>query len=591
VGLLAALVGALVASPAHAAPGEQEMFCDVPGQQLAISPISGLSDGQSVTWLSTVKGTTPTEFTGTYVGKIDNALGYDADGKPRDLLLVKLGGDIVNGTADSLPAGVWAGASGSPVYDEDGALIGAVSYGFSWLADNVAGVTPAAYMKQIGQLPSSKKLSSAARAAVESLVGDAPTSAAGTATIRQLQPVRVTTGTTAATLDALSSGLAKRVASYKPAALSGRAIDGGASSGADYPIVAGGNIAVSYAYGAVGSASVGTVTAVCGDQVFAYGHPGNWNSALGANIHGASAARIVPDFGGAYKLVSAIGKVKGKLVDDRLAGVRALLGTSAATIPITTVSDIGDHRSKAVSHVSEKLLVAPAAAAQIGTDALRMLDNQWEGTAKLSWTIEYQRENGTKGTLNNVNRYSSAEGLPDLIGWDLAEDIAQLQANPFEEVKVLKVRIKAVFTEGYRAARVSGVQILRDGTWKKISSGAIVKVKRGETYSFRTVLSPVPGSTRVTEYRPFTVSIPKSIKNRMAISLAAPTPQYEEDMPASFDALVAALDDNQRFDVIDRRRVFFTKDGTKYVREATMVAPTVVVDEGKKFSFKLQATT
>lgn len=588
--LLAALVCSLTAAPAQAVSDDPDLFCDLPGQTLAIAPVSGLVDGDPITWLSTTKGTTPTTFTGEYVGKLDNGLGYDADGEPRDLLLAKLDGDVVNGTTGTLAAGVWAGASGSPVYDQDGALIGAVSYGFSGLADNVAGVTPAAYMKSIGQLPGTRTLSPAAQKQVAQMLGEAPPKASEAPTrMRQLQPVRVTTGTTAARIDKASARLATQIEGFRPTGSKGLAIDGGANDGADYPIVAGGNIAVSYAYGAVGDASVGTVTAVCGDEVFAYGHPNNWNSSLGASIHGASAARIVPDLGGSYKLVSAVGKVKGTLVDDRLAGVRGVLGAGAATIPITTVSTIGGHRTAAVTHVSENLLVAPAAAAQLATDAMRVLDNQWEGSAKVGWTITYERRNGSVQTLKNVNRYANADFFPDLVGQELAENIAMLQYNPFEDVKIVQVRVSAKFAEGNRVGRLSSVQIRQKGAWKTLAQGSTTKVTRGATYSFRTVIAAAPGGTRVTEYRPFTVTIPSSLKKTMTVTLGVPGPGRDPMYARSFDGLVAALDDNPRFDVIDRTRTYVSKSGKRVVAKTPMAAPTVILDEGKKLSFVLEA--
>jgi hypothetical protein len=588
--LLAALVGSLTAAPAQAVSADPDLFCDLPGQNLAIAPISGLEDGDAVTWLSTVKGTTPTTFTGEYVGKLENGLGYDADGDPRDLLLVRLDGDIVNGTAGSLAAGVWAGASGSPVYDADGALIGAVSYGFSGLADNVAGVTPAAYMKTIGQLPGTRALSPAAQKQVAKMLGEAPPSAsAAPAKMRQLQPVRVTSGTTAARIDGASARLAERVDGFRPAGSKGLAIDGGANDGVDYPIVAGGNIAVSYAYGAIGEASVGTVTAVCGDEVFAYGHPNNWNSSLGASIHGASAARIVPDLLGSYKLVSAIGKVKGTLVDDRLAGVRGTLGAGAATIPITTVSTIGGHRTAAVTHVSEDMLVAPAAAAQLASDATRVLDNQWEGSAKVGWSITYERRNGSIHTLKNVNRYANADFFSDLVGEELAENIAMLQLNPFEDVTIVQVRVSAKFAEGNRVGRLSGVQIRQNGAWKTLAQGSTTKVKRGATYSFRTVLGAAPGGTRVTEYRPFTVTVPSSLKKTMKVTLGVPAPGRDPMFARSFGTFVAALDDNTRFDVIDRTRTYVSTSGQRRTVTTPMAAPTVVLDEGRSLSFLLEA--
>lgn len=586
VGVLAALVGSLTAAPAHAAPAP-ELFCDLPGQELAISPLTDLTDGQAVTWLSTVKGTTPTEFTGEYVGRLENGLGYDAYGQPRDLLLVKLSGDVVDGTAGSLAAGVWAGASGSPVYDADGALIGAVSYGFSNIADNVAGVTPAAYMKSIGDLPLSRTLSSSAQRQVARMTAEKPTSSAST-TIRQLPTVRVTTGTTARTLDDVADALASEVRGYRPVASRGLAIDGGTADGADYPIVTGGNIAVSYSYGAIGSASVGTVTAVCGDDVWAFGHPGEWNSALTANIHGASAARIVPDLGSSYKMVSAIGKVKGTLVEDRLAGIRATLGAGTATIPVTTVSIAGDHTSTAISRVSEKLLLPQVAASQLGTDATRLLDNQWEGAAKVAWQITYRRESGAVATLNNVNRYSDPQLFSELVGWDVAEDIAQLQANPYEDVTVLGVRIRARYAEGYRAGRISAVQMRTSSGWKNVASGSVTKVSRNKTYSFRVVLSPAPGSVRTTEYTPFTVVVPSTVKRIVAVSVGSPVPRYDEPTDArTFAGFIAALDDNARMDVVNRTRSYQTLSGSRYAGRTQTVTPTIV-QYGTRISFQLE---
>jgi len=585
-GVLAALVGSLTAAPAFADPAP-ELFCDLPGQELAISPISGLSDGQAVTWLSTVKGTTPTEFTGEYIGRLENGLGYDAYGEPRDLLLVKLSGDVVDGTAGSPAAGVWAGASGSPVYDADGALIGAVSYGFSNLADNVAGVTPAAYMKAIGDLPLSRPLTSSAQRQVAQMAGEKATTSAN-ASIRQLPTVRVTTGTTARTLDDVADALASEVRGYRPVASRGLAIDGGTADGADYPIVTGGNIAVSYSYGAVGSASVGTVTAVCGDDVWAFGHPGEWNSALTANIHGASAARIVPDLGSSYKMVSAVGKVKGTLVEDRLAGIRGTLGAGSSTIPVTTVSIAGDHTSTAISHVSEKLLLPQVAASQLSTDATRLLDNQWEGSAKVAWQITYRRESGAVATLTNANRYSDPQLFSELVGWDVAEDIAQLQANPYEDVTVLGVRIRARYAEGYRAGRISAVQMRTSSGWKNVASGSVTKVSRGKTYSFRVVLSPAPGAVRTTEYTPFTVVVPSTVKKIVAVSVGSPVPRYDEPTDArTFAGFIAALDDNPRVDVVNRSRSYQNISGSRYAGRTQTVTPTVV-EYGTRISFQLE---
>ncbi|MEW1835733.1 hypothetical protein [Microbacterium sp. NPDC079995] len=586
----AVLIGSLTAAPANAVSKDPGLFCDLPGQRLAISPISGLKDGEKITWRSTTKGTTPTTFTGEYVGKLDNGLGTDANGKPRDLLLVKLDGDVVNGTDGSLAAGVWAGASGSPVYDANGALIGAVSYGFSALPDNVAGVTPAAYMKTLGTLPTTKKLSASQTQTVERLADAAPSarrSAPASSTLNRFEPVRVTIGASAAQLDEETDALADRVTGFRGVTATGRAVPGGERRASDYSIVAGGNIAVSYGYGAVTEASVGTVTAVCGNEVFAYGHPNMGNSKLVANIHGASAARIVPDLMGSYKLISAIGKVKGKLVDDRLAGVRGVLGAGATTIPVRTSSAVGDIRTAVTTHVSEPGFIAAAAYAQLAAEAVRMLDNEQAGSARIEWTIQYRRADGATATLKNTNRYASLAELPYLVGDDVANDVASLQGNPFEDVRILSVNVLSRFEADYRAASFSGVQILRSGKWVNVApTGVVSNVERGKSYSFRAVLKPAPGATRVTEYGTFTVRVPKDVRTAYQFELFAPDPDdyFERPQPRSFAQLVSQLDANYRSDVITRQTAYTAMSGKRKTSQSTIVTPTLLVaDEASAF--------
>jgi hypothetical protein len=590
VTVTAGLIVSLSAAPAFAVSEDPDRFCDVPGQELAISPMADLEEGEQVTWLSTVKGTAPTTFSGEYVGTLENGLGSDAQGNPRDLLLVKLDGDVVNGTPGSLAAGVWAGASGSPVYDADGALIGAVSYGFSFLADNVAGVTPAAYMKTIGKLPDARTLGPVAKKQVAEMA-DAKVSA-GSSTLRRLEPVRVTTGSSAADLDDVTASLAERIDGFRGVTASGLAVPGGADSGADYPLVAGGNIAVSYGYGAIGEASVGTVTVVCGDEVFAFGHPGYWNSKLSANIHGASAARIVPDLTGAYKLVSAIGKVKGTLVDDRLAGVRGLLGDAAPVVPIKTTSTVGTTRSTTVSYISEEQLIAAAAFTQLGNEVPRMLDNVQEASAKVSWSITYRRADGTTRKLNNSDAYADKYEITGYIGMGVADDIAMLQANPFEDIEIVSVQISSVFEEDYRKTRLAGVQLLKKGVWTTVGDDSITKVTRGQTYSFRAVLAPVPGSAKGTQYSPFVVTVPADAQKITRITLVAPSEEdewyYEEDPSGSFAEYISSLDANRRSDVFERVRSYTSLSGVKTAKRWNSVAPTVIAADGARVTFRLE---
>ena len=113
---------------------------------------------------------------------------------------------------------------------------------------------------------------------------------------------------------------------------------------------------------------------------------------------------------------------------------------------------------------------------------------------------------------------------------------------------------------------------------------------RGASYSFRTVLAPMPGTERVTEYRPFTVTVPKTLNKTVAVTIRAPfAPEIWP--PTSFSKLVATLDDHWRSDFIDNTLTFTTTNGRKYVRDTRMGSPTVVIADGKKVTFTLDAGT
>lgn len=609
-GLAAALVCSLAVAPAQAAPPIDAMFCENPAdpsQNLEIAPIDSLAEGDALTWKTSVKGTDVQTFDATYVTKLDGALGHDASGSPIDILLV----DLDNPDPKLKQIGAWAGASGSPVYDSQGRLVGAVAYGFSEQGESVAGVTPAAAMKKIGALPSGVMLNARSMSSVERVTGEEPQSERMT----RIKTVRVTSGVGRAEFDGTAKKLKRVFPGYRPLAVGGASqrqkvgglpINGGAGAGEDIAIVPGGNVAVSYAYGYLAEASVGTVTAVCGDEVWAYGHPGSFDRSLGASIHGASAARIVPDGGASYKEIAKLGKAKGELVADGRVGVKAILHTpdaGAPTVPITSSSRIGDTQpNRATTHVSAKQLLAPAAAAQVGADAVRMLDSAEVGSAKVGWRIDFTRAGGKTGTLSNVNRYTANSAFPDEVGAGVAGDIEALQQNEFERVRITAVKISAVYDPDYTVERVTGVQMRAKGAWKTLKQGSTVKATRGKTYSFRTVLRATPGSDRArTEYVPFSVRVPQMLKRTMSVKLKAEAPLddfddlfdllFGADDPSGFEPknlsqLLELLDDNARSDRFSLSTAYWSASGAKKGATRMLTAPQLV--DGGKAWFKLQ---
>src|SRR3954470_285841 len=100
------------------------------------APISAATKDAPVNGVTVSSGTDPEPFTGSVIGVLNDGIAP--------------GLDLILATLDSPElervGGIWAGMSGSPVYTQDGQLLGAVSYGLSVGPSRVAGITPAGEM-------------------------------------------------------------------------------------------------------------------------------------------------------------------------------------------------------------------------------------------------------------------------------------------------------------------------------------------------------------------------------------------------------------------------------------------------------------
>ena len=101
-------------------------------------PLRKVHAGLRGTGYTTVKGVHPRPFAVRVLGVLHDGIAPGVD------MIV-----ISTHSAATKRNGTWEGMSGSPIYANDGRLIGALSYGFSFGATNKAGVTPAASMYQL----------------------------------------------------------------------------------------------------------------------------------------------------------------------------------------------------------------------------------------------------------------------------------------------------------------------------------------------------------------------------------------------------------------------------------------------------------
>lgn len=123
VAVVCALLVGLVSPPAAAqTPGSDPEPCAAP------VPTADIEVGMTGTGLTVTTGTGPEAFGAEMLGILQNGISPGVD-----LVIAHLDSAAIEAN------GIWAGMSGSPVYADDGRLLGAVSYSLSFGPSTIAG--------------------------------------------------------------------------------------------------------------------------------------------------------------------------------------------------------------------------------------------------------------------------------------------------------------------------------------------------------------------------------------------------------------------------------------------------------------------
>jgi hypothetical protein len=503
----AALAGlgaaALGASPAQSAvPLAQDPQC------AAAYPVDMLTRGLAVTGLTVSSGTVPDGFTGEVLGVLQDGIAPGLD-----MVMVRLTSDEIDRVG-----GIWAGMSGSPVYAPDGRLIGAVSYGLAYGPSPVAGVTPAEDMQALLDNPPTGSPSAldAANGPEEVAVPD------------RMSDRIVADG--AATQDEVDSGLsrlplplgvsgigtAKRMRQFKE----GLGIDDvrvyrAGAVGAGGPageIVAGGNIAASISYGDVTSAGVGTATQVCGDEVVAFGHPMTWTGPTTLTMHSADAIYVQEDPAWAPFKVANLTGAAGTISDDRMAGISGHLGvlpdTTEVSAHVTTSEGNGHDGTTMISLESE---VPYLSAWHLLVDQDRAFDGVGQGSARVRWTVEGVRADGSPFEFSRVDRYASSYDITFETIWDSWDDLDRVLNNTFEDVRVTDVSYRAYLDREYRRYNVTGLKRAVGDHWVAVSKGERLRVQPGQRLRLQVKLTSKALGTKLV---PMTVRVPTGTAGR-----------------------------------------------------------------------------
>ena len=535
-----------------------------PGDCPPILPIAEIEAGQTGVGWTVVRGQTPEPFDVTI-------LGIQSDGiAPGHHMAVIEIADRAGSQFVADAGGIWAGMSGSPVY-VNGKLAGAVSYTFSRGPSMIGGMTLAedmfellSYGEPAGTTPV-VELTTESRAAVAARLGT-PLDAVGTSFSRLPIPI-VVSGIAASALTGLQTTLADK--GFHGFLVPGSSAPApGAGEGVGRP-VAGGNFAAVVSYGDVTVGGIGTTSYVCNDVALAFGHPLALAGATTFGANDATAFAIVNDpTDGPFKLAS-IGPSFGVTDQDRIAALRATLGTAPDVSHITArLHSIELDRTRfGATFITMPQYVRNFATAHLLDNVASVIDSSGGGSAVMRWKIHGKRSNGQPFELRRVDRLTSKDDIGLMSAFELLLDLVALEENKFEEVEFGDIEITGRLNAVPRQDRIVEVLVSKNGDEFEVAED--IRANPGDELAFIVELQKPNGSVRMVET---SLAVPTDANGSGRIVVAGGADfagidcfSYPESCPKSLPDLTRVLGAAPRKDDVIVELTMFS-DMTKHTR-------------------------
>jgi hypothetical protein len=477
-----------------------------------IMPLSQVQAGMRCTAYSVVQGTSISSFD---VDVLDVVDGDPDQSGPR--ILVQVSGAAVDAT------GVGPGFSGSPIYCPDGAglsrSIGAISESIGEYGGKVVLATP---IEQIVGTPVDAPARPAA-AGSAAAAGDAGHASTARAEWERDLLARAEPLAAPLTISGVSSPVAGAlVAAGKKAGRTLLAAPAGPlGSFPKQTLRPGSAVGTAYSSGDVRYGSVGTVSYVDGDKVWAFGHPLEDVGARALLLEDAYVFRVINNpvqigTAASYKLAS-LGHDLGTLSNDASDAVAGRTGALPHTVPVTVLArDTATGTQKTVSvRVADEaavdlpsggswltavgpLAVVQAASNVLGSTPGRVTGRMCAriGLAELRQPLRFcnryvslAQEQGDDGSLGNAVTTGA--------GGDLAAALASVDAYTGKPPRITGVSVLLELRRGADQAFLRHV-------------GAPKRVHPGETVRVRATLQRVRGSRFERTYR---VRIPSGLRS------------------------------------------------------------------------------
>ena len=423
-------------------------------------------------------------------GKIENfdvkIVGLTDEGKgSKRVIMAQASGEVINRTG-----GILQGMSGSPIYI-DGKLVGALAATLKEMDPYSFFITPIESMIDLWKLPDPKaqvNYSQNSKTPEEEKKSDA-----AEVTLDEGKKVEEVGSFYVSGFDQGGLKFLQRELDFmqvqSPPVKAHRGVK------LDATLEPGSALGVAIIYGDFSIGATGTVTAVDGKKILAFGHSFMHGGNVNYFMTDASVLGTVSGLTGNGIKLAGIGHVIGRVNQDRESGIAGILGSFPAVVPITiTVKDNTlDKQETYNATIAYNENLVPKLGASVAYAALsKVADTLSESTVEIDFNVKTDAVKS--GEIIRKNMFYNASDVGQVAVLELMQALHLVCSNTKEESNIFGVDVNISFDAERRTASI--VSVTPD---KK-------SVKPGETINLTVELQPYRKPTEKV-IMPYTVPI------------------------------------------------------------------------------------
>jgi len=374
-----------------------------------IFPLKDVRAGQHGVGRTVFSGSRVEEFQVEVLGVLENL------GPRQSIILARLSGGPLAST------GVMQGMSGSPVYI-DGKLLGAIALSFPLSKEAIAGIRPIEDMLRVMPQPAQTIAKAAPRRR--------PFVAGGGNALEEIATPVSFTGFTPAALEHFAPQLRQMGLDPRQGVSGGGAIP--ARLGDPRKLEPGSMISVQLISGDMTVGAEGTITAIDGDRVYAFGHRFLDEGSTDLPFASAEVLALLPNVSSSFK-ISAAREWMGSITSDRETAVSGLTGRQASLIPVQIRVGQNTYRMQLVQdRVMTPLLMQMA--------LFSAIDSTERSVGAQSYSVRGQLD-FAGGSVRVDDVYSGDVGVAVIASAGIGSPIAYALQSGFDALKLKTVSL------------------------------------------------------------------------------------------------------------------------------------------------------